>query len=68
MMGFSVKHPMQGLRIPTSYGKITREKMYIDCISPSHHQTTIYEFHGFENYCYKNLGLRILKRIVQRCM
>ncbi len=59
---------MQRLGIPTSYEETIREKMYIICISPSHHQTTIYEFHRFENYCYKNLRLKFLKRIIHRCM
>jgi hypothetical protein len=68
MIGFSIKHTMQGLGIPTSYREIEREKMYIIYIFPSHHQTTIYEFHRFENYCYKNLKLRILRRRIQRCM
>ncbi len=67
-IGFVVKHPMQGLRIPTSYREIVREKMYIVCISASHHQVIVCEFHRFENCCYKNLRLRILRRRIQRCM
>ncbi len=67
-IGFVVKHPMQGLRIPTSYKEIVREKMYIVCISPSHHQVVVCEFHKFENCCCKNLRLRNLRRRIQRCM